>query len=142
MKRGHRYGMAAAAVLLAAGALWLHEQQPDVPVTTLSCANLQQGCSVTGQRLDIRFDRAPHSLQPFGLSIEAPQATAVYASFAMRGMEMGFNRYRLLQQADGRWTAEVTLPVCIQGRSDWLMLVEVIGDGDEERRYQLEFSAD
>ena len=140
MKRRYRYGLLAAGILLAAAALWFRHQQPAAPATLLACADLQQGCGDERQRLHIRFDRMPHSLQPFGLSIEAPQATAVFASFAMRGMEMGLNRYRLLQQPDGRWTAEVTLPVCVQGRSDWLMLVEVIETGGE-RRYRLEFSA-
>ena len=139
MKRRYRYGLLAAGILLAA-AMWSRHQQPPVPATVLACADLQQGCVDDRQRLKIRFDRAPHSLQPFRLSIEAPQATAVFASFAMRGMEMGLNRYRLLQQPDGRWTAEVTLPVCVQGRSDWLMLVEVM-ETDGERRYRLEFSA-
>ncbi|HYG14046.1 MAG TPA: hypothetical protein VD885_07875, partial [Methylophilaceae bacterium] len=62
------------------------------------------------------------------------------ASFAMQGMEMGLNRYRLLRQPDGKWAAEVTLPVCVQGRSDWLMELEVI-EPDGAHRYQLAFRA-
>lgn len=140
MKQRYYYILLAVGVLLAFAAMWRHHHQPASPVTTLACADIHQGCG-TEHGLQIRFDRAPHSLQPFGLSIDAPQAVAVFASFAMRGMEMGLNRYRLLRQPDGRWTAEVTLPVCVQGRSDWLMLVEVVG-ADGEQRYQLEFSAD
>lgn len=65
-------------------------------------------------------------MQPFGLSVSVTEATAVYASFAMAGMEMGLNRYRLLQQADGLWAAQITLPVCARGRNDWTMLLEVL----------------
>ena len=140
MKQRYYYVLLAVGVMLASVAMWRHHHQPAASVTTLACADINQGCG-SEHGLQIRFDRAPRSLQPFGLSIDAPQATAVFASFAMRGMEMGLNRYRLLRQPDGRWTAEVTLPVCVQGRSDWSMLVEVVG-ADGERHYQLEFSAD
>ena len=140
MKQRYYYILLAVGVVLTSVAMWRHHHQPVASVTTLVCADIKHGCG-TEHGLQIRFDRAPRSLQPFGLSIDAPQATAVFASFAMRGMEMGLNRYRLLRQPDGRWTAQVTLPVCVQGRSDWLMLVEVVGAAGA-RLYQLEFSAD
>jgi len=58
-------------------------------------------------------------------------------SLLLRGMEMGFNRYRLLPDGPGSWQAEVLLPACIQGRKDWLMTLEVDG-----RRYELPFKSD
>ncbi|MBU1236084.1 MAG: FixH family protein [Gammaproteobacteria bacterium] len=41
-------------------------------------------------------------------------------------MEMGFNRLTLTRMADGRYTGEATIPVCVTGRMLWraTLLVE------------------
>ena len=39
---------------------------------------------------------------------------------------MGENRYRLVFE-NGVWKAKVLLPVCVQGRRDWLLLLDVDG---------------
>jgi len=118
---------------------WFYLAKPvDTPVTSIACSNIIEGCG--NQSLKVRLDQAPRVMKPFKLLIEAGDAREVHASFAMQGMEMGLNRYRLIRQADNSWEAEVTLPVCIQGRSDWAMLVEVktlVG----MKRYQLDFQA-
>ena len=65
----------------------------------------------------------------------------VHIDFAMQTMQMGLNRYRLMpshQRSD--WQAEVTLPLCVQGRSDWLMLIE-IDTGKQIERVQIPFTA-
>jgi len=57
-------------------------------------------------------------------------------------MEMGLNRYHLLKQADSDfWFAEVTLPVCVQGRSDWVVELE-IKTQLETMHYQIPFKVD
>ena len=43
----------------------------------------------------------------------------------MVGMQMGLNRYRLLQGEEHAWYANVTLPVCSSGRSDWIAEFEL-----------------
>ena len=96
----------------------------------VSCAALTQGCALDQGKLFVKTDRAPAPLKPFSLTVLAPSAQAVYAEVQMQGMEMGLNRYRLIPQANGEWRATITLPVCVTGRRDWLMLIEV----DDARR--------
>lgn len=74
------------------------------------------------------MDRTPSALQPFVLTVRAPKGTQVYAEFVMQGMEMGLNRYRLEHQPNGAWQGRVTLPVCVSGRRDWLLVLEVDGE--------------
>ena len=122
--------------LLLAGIYW--RQNLDViPLAVIPCVNITRGCG--NQQLQVNFDREPQVMQPFNVSVKVPQATEVYASFAMQGMEMGFNRYRLLLQQVDIWHGQITLPVCIQGRKDWNMLLEAkttLG----VQRYQLAFT--
>lgn len=126
--------LAFAGVL---GWYYFHAEN-SVKIQTIPCADITKGCG--NQHLQIHFDRTPQVMKPFNLSAKVASASEVHASFAMRGMEMGLNRYRLLQKPDGLWQAEVTLPVCIRGRSDWLVELEVKAP-DGTQRYQLPFSS-
>ena len=92
-----------------------------------SCAALTQGCALDQDKLFVKTDRAPTPLKPFALTVLAPAAQAVNVEVQMQGMEMGLNRYRLIRQANGEWRASITLPVCVTGRRDWLMVIEVDG---------------
>lgn len=137
----YRLWMAAGMLVLAVAIGWQLRPADNQDAMVIPCADPTKGCGLSmGQsdQLRIRFDHTPQTLKPFKLSVEAPQAQALHASFAMRGMEMGLNRYRLLQQAPGLWTAEVTLPVCVQGRSDWTMLLELETPSGKQR-YQIAF---
>ena len=133
-------GMCSLLVILVTYYFIAHNE-PEIKqeVKQLTCANLIEGCS--DNEITIQFDQAPKVMQPFNVTITSKEALEVHASFAMQGMEMGLNRYRLIQTNDKRWQAGVTLPVCVQGRSDWQALIEVktpIG----LKRYQLSFSAE
>lgn len=136
MRRLRRHGWwIALLAVLAVGLLWprLTEQEKTIRVP---CEDIVAGCALPQAGLHVRFDRRPAAMQRFKVLVQLPQARAVHASFSMRGMEMGFNRYRLLPDGAGRWQADVMLPACIQGRSDWLMLLEADG-----RLYELPFRA-
>lgn len=109
----------ALVLLLAAGC------DPATPGTPVACADLEAGCAAGGIR--VRTDAPPSALRPFRLTVEAPAAARVSAEFAMEGMEMGLNRYRLLPAGEGRFEARVVLPVCVSGRRDWLLWVEADG---------------
>jgi hypothetical protein len=64
---------------------------------------------------------------PIALRVAAGEAVeTVMISFAMRGMDMGLNRYRMVRGASNTWTADVTLPICVSGRSDWIAGVELV----------------
>lgn len=116
-------GWVPILVLLALAAC----EQKAAPL--VQCADPLKGCRVAwdGKSADVRFLAAPGGLKPFGLQVAVPGASAVSASFAMQDMDMGENRYRLVRGADGTWRADVILPVCVAGRADWTMTLEVDG---------------
>jgi len=104
----------------------------------MQCADLVSGCK--HGMLELKFDRTPQILRPFTVTLKVADAKAVYADFAMQGMEMGLNRYRFKEQSSGIWQADVILPICVQGRSDWVMRVELEKSG-AKLRYQMQFQA-
>ncbi|HSH72042.1 MAG TPA: hypothetical protein VK974_03195 [Methylophilaceae bacterium] len=124
-------------LLLFFGSRYLNEPST-IPVEFIQCSNIVEGCGQ--QSFNIRFDQVPQVMKPFKVSIEASGAEQAHVSFAMQGMEMGLNRYRLIKQADSTWQAEVTLPVCVQGRSYWAALIE-LKTTNGLKRYQIEFDA-
>lgn len=113
-------GAILLAVVLLAGC-----GEPKLAVT--ACDSLVAGCVAMGGTVSVRTDVAPAPLQPFQVMVIAPQARDVAIEFQMQGMDMGPNRYRLVRQADGSWAGRVTLPVCVSGRRDWQMVVDVDG---------------
>lgn len=132
--------VAGLLLIVTAGGAYLylgtaHLDQP-VAMKSLICRDMAAGCSLDA--LSVKSDRTPEMMRPFKLEVNLPEAKAVYASFSMRDMDVGFNRYRLVQQTSGAWLAEVTLPICTQSRSDWIMSLEVEGEG-ADTRYQVAF---
>lgn len=109
------------ALLLAAA--WYFYPADKIHGQPVVCADITKGCAADGWL--IRFDRRPQMIKPFGIVAQLPDAQEAHIRFAMNGMEMGLNRYRLLPRADGAWTAEVILPICVRGRRDWLMQLEL-----------------
>lgn len=100
------------------------EQKTEI---TLNCPDLTSGCTI--DNLSVSTNHPPKILKPFELRIQLPDGGVddggeVYASFAMSGMEMGLNRYKLIKKAENLWVAEVTLPVCVRGRADWIMQID------------------
>lgn len=98
-------------------------------VVTASCPDLTRGCrlELAGRSIAVSISPVPVALTPFTLTVKAPAARKVIAEFAMVGMDMGLNRYGLQPAGDGSWQAKVTLPVCVAGGSDWVMLLELDG---------------
>lgn len=101
--------------------------------TSVACADPVAGCGLP-DGLSVRFSSPPSILKTFELEMTAPADAEIHASFQMRGMEMGLNRYRLLPK-DGKWHASVMLPACVQGRSDWILRLETGG-----KVYEVPFS--
>ncbi len=95
-----------------------------------ACPSLVQGCAIALGREKIRVQTniSPTPLRLFTLRISGASARAVSVSLQMQGMDMGVNRYRLLRQADGEWRGTLTLPVCVSGRRDWLMMFDFDGE--------------
>lgn len=129
-------------VVLAVGAKFYRAKMHVLPISILPCVNITQGCG--NDMLTIRFAEAPQVMKPLNVNLHLNRPSnvrAVSIDFAMQNMEMGLNRYRLISdQKSDHWQAEVTLPVCVQGRSDWSMLIELETE-DDVQRFQMPFSA-
>ncbi len=126
--------------LIVAGVIsrWHHYKGLDHRlVETMQCVDVVKGC--IGKGLVVIFSQPPQVMKPFKVLVRS-EARQVHASFAMQGMEMGLNRYVFKQAGDGEFVAEVILPVCVQGRSDWVMELELSGSLTIDR-YRLPFQA-
>lgn len=134
MMRRHWLWIPVVAAL-ALGLLWPRLGTRDQAIS-VACKDIVAGCALSQAGSHVRFDRQPDALQRFTVFVVWPNVAEVHASFNMRDMEMGFNRYRLLPAGDGHWQAEVMLPACIQGRKDWLVMIEADGS-----RYEVPFSS-
>jgi len=111
-------------------------QPPQILMLDSGC-DVRSGCVGRGDGLSVTVRMAPHrsALKPFNVTLSSNAGIdTVIVSLQMQGMDMGRNRYRLLRTANGRWQAEITLPVCASGRSDWIADFELQA---AEARYQL-----
>jgi hypothetical protein len=95
------------------------------------CDLQQQTCTVTlsdGAQVALTMGTQPvPMITPFAVSVKAsgfvPKRLAV--DFAGVDMNMGLNRPSLVLQADGVYSAEASLPVCISGQMNWLVTLFV-----------------
>jgi hypothetical protein len=98
--------------------------QPDV-----GCDLNHQTCSAIlpdGSRVELSSSVQPVPLvKPFEVqvSISGLVPSRVEVDFAGVDMNMGLNRPQLQDRGNGRFVAEVTLPVCITGQMEWLVTV-------------------
>ena len=98
----------------------------------LPCNIATDGCTAGNDnvQLSVKFDQDFGALKPFTLQLQLDQNTPVKVDeinliFSMNGMNMGLNKYRLIQKNDALWVATVTLPICTSGRSDWIADFEI-----------------
>ncbi|MEW5893758.1 MAG: hypothetical protein AB1697_11525 [Pseudomonadota bacterium] len=108
-------------------AVWSTRQS--TPPQTVRCPNLAAGCSVAlaGRTIELGVEGELRVLKPFQLWVKAPGARRVQAQFTMVNMDMGFNLYTLRPDAQGVFRGRIVLPVCVSGRRDWLMSLEIDG---------------
>lgn len=117
--------------------------EPETAVTL----NVPPGCVVTagpcaasaeGLRVELQLLPLPEPLKPFQarVTITGKVVTAPVLELSMIGMDMGDNRYRLVADKDGTWTATVVLPICTTGRADWIADVTFSADN---ARYRARF---
>jgi hypothetical protein len=118
--RTHFYAIALFSLLAACAPTG----SPPAP-----CADPTAGCAITlaGQSYPVFFTERPGVLRPFTVQVTAPQAKRVAVKLSMQGMDMGENRTALEPTLAGHWLGQVTLPVCVSGRSDWVLRLEVDG---------------
>ncbi|MEW6677388.1 MAG: hypothetical protein AB1421_05660 [Pseudomonadota bacterium] len=125
-----RRGIPLVLILLVGGVVWWKPWVP-APVTAVSlpCPDLVAGCSTRlgGETVRVRVEGGIKPLEPFQVWVEAAGVRKVEASFTMEGMDMGFNLYTLRAAGEGVFQARVTLPVCVTGRRDWIMNLDLDG---------------
>jgi hypothetical protein len=128
-------------VLLCLALAACSEQDAEVPpLQTLvldSGCEVRAGCTGRDSELSVSVRMAPHrsALKPFNILLSSDAVLeSVTVSLEMQGMDMGQNRYRMLKADDGSWQADITLPICTSGRSDWIAIFEL---QTSNRRYQL-----
>ena len=119
---------------IAVAGYWLNRP---AAAQAVACADPVAGCSFShrGAIVTVNFSARPTPLQAFELRVNAPGTSRISAEFQMNGMEMGFNRYDLRMAGRGRFASNVTLPVCVSGRRDWTLYLEIDGT-----HYALPFS--
>lgn len=130
--KSHFYRLAPLAILLLVGlVVYLNQaRRPEGgPPTLLECRDLAAGCTIEldGQPVSVGMEGELKALTPFHVWVRAGNARKVQASFTMEDMNMGFNLYTLRVDKDGLFRARVTLPVCVSGRRDWVMTLDIDG---------------
>jgi hypothetical protein len=107
--------------------LWANRAPDAVRVTQVSCTTLATGCTVHIDGREIQFGMMGETkpLAPFQIWVKAAGLRKAEARFTMEGMDMGFNLYTLRVDQQGVFRANVTLPVCVSGRREWRMILDV-----------------
>lgn len=118
--------LAIAVIAIAAAGWWLKRPADAVAV---ACGDPLAGCQFShrGTAAMLRFSATPVPMEAFQLEVRAPEVGRASAEFQMVGMDMGFNRYDLKPAAAGVLAARVTLPVCVSGRRDWILYLDLDG---------------
>lgn len=134
---------------LIIGLFYPQQRQDDRPVATIVVSSMAAGkCLPTGKACMAVAEGLSASLQlpavvpvsrPFRVravvSKQSGSVSAIEVAFAMKGMDMGVNRYRLVRKGD-HWESLVVLPVCTTGRTDWIVRMSV---SSNNREYRAEF---
>ncbi len=109
--------------------VWLNAGHQDKPPLAVTCVDLAVGCvvQVEGRSIGLGTDATSKPLKPFNLWVKAPGAKKVEARFTMEGMDMGFNIYTLRADNQGVFRTTATLPVCVSGRRDWNVILDIDG---------------
>ena len=128
--------LSIALILIAVAIVGARSRQPP-SATPIACADPVRGCAFThrDQPAQLRFSHPPKPLQAFTLTVRAPGAREVHAQFQMQGMEMGAGNYVLALQTPDTFAAPINLPVCVSGRRDWKLYLQI-----DAQRYEMPFS--
>jgi hypothetical protein len=100
-------------------------------IAVVGACDVQRGCQAGDAEFSaqVRFDALPRALKAFPVSVRTAgkrSVESVMVTFFMEGMDMGLNRYRMLGDAVNGWHADVALPICVSGRSDWIAEFEFV----------------
>lgn len=125
-----RWLFPALVIVLLAGVVVMNRYlRPAQPPQSIACPNFQHGCGarLDGREVTFGVQGELKVLVPFEVWVKAAKAQTVQASFAMKDMDMGFNLYTLRPDPQDIFRARVTLPMCVSGRRDWIMILDIDG---------------
>jgi hypothetical protein len=93
--------------------------------------------------MSLQTATAPKALAPITVRVRdvSVSVTAVRIEASMEGMSMPPVGTALRNSGPSEWSGELILPVCSQGRTDWLWTV-VTRVGDGEQRTTIAVQAD
>ena len=137
--------VALVLVIFSAVSVGLYLKQQRTTVTpqvieleaTTGCDPVSQRCEASNKsiQLQLHFPTQPVYLAPFPVEVSVAGShtvmDAVVIDFKMTGMDMGINKAVLSKSKPSGhpeqqlWKGNMTLPVCITGRADWLALLQV-----------------
>lgn len=134
MMRQMKVLLALAAALSAVSCNKGGDATPAAPLQLSPACDVKVGCVAAAGDFSLQFSLGPdlRVLAPFPVRVEVQgdqRVDSITATFAMRGMDMGMNRYQLISDGANRWLGNVTLPVCTSGRSDWIAVLQVVTEG-------------
>ena len=126
-----------ALILTAVAIVGARSKQSQL-ATPIACIDPVRGCTFShrGQTAQLRFSHPPKPLQVFTLTVRAPGARQMHAQFQMQGMEMGAGSYALAIRTLDTFSAPINLPVCVTGRRDWKLYLQI-----DAQRYEMPFSS-
>ncbi len=127
-----------AVLLLASfmGTKWLQKKQTSDVIQVERVQALQdcdpslRACdiNVSNHKVTLSFLQTASALKPFPVLILAdiPGLQQAGLRFYMQGMDMGFNTFEMLQVEEGKWQADVILPVCSTGSKNWHVELQLL----------------
>lgn len=91
--------------------------------TIVDCSPWLKSCEfmIAGNVVSLTFSDQPKPLMPFEVLVST-QLELSGMSMNMDSMDMGSNQYSW-RPMPGGWKSSVVLPVCVTGRTDWLMTI-------------------
>ena len=104
-----------------------YQEMPFQDMIVSSCQPVDAQCKAEFSDATLQFElSSPVVMMPFVAKvITHADVSDIYLHFRMKNMEMGVQRYRLVNDGNGLWQSEAVLPVCSLGRSDWIATLEV-----------------
>ena len=112
-------------------------------VVNPDCDPVKQTCyaMTDGLRLSLQLVGEVKPLKRFQLHVKTTESSTIVLDgidlqFSMQGMYMGEQHYALHKKNQTDWQANLVLPVCTSGRSDWIVELLARSGG---RIYQARF---
>lgn len=112
-----------------------NKERTVIEISVDNCEPQKQVCNVELGGLNVRvlFDENVFYLKPFNVTVWTEgnnDVESVYIDFKMKNMDMGVNRFLLTDAGTKNikqsWQGKALLPICVTGRADWDVIVEVV----------------